>query len=172
MSESKNSPRRLLAAKKRSRALELRLQGLTYPEISEVMTKEFPGTSLGVQNCWKLVATEINYWNAKRAETVAQATRIELNRLDRLQRAIWTKAVEGDIKAVEAVAKLMDRRAKLLGLNAPEKVEVGGFLLGSLSDEELVEEAKRLGIKLEVEDAESGVGVPGGPQPDGQGSTE
>jgi hypothetical protein len=155
MAMSKSSPIRILAAKKRRRATELRLKGLTWPEVSEIMTKEFPESSLGPQNCYRLVMTEVNYWNQKRSENVSQLTRTELARLDKLQASIWDEAVAGNIKAVEAVAKIMDRRAKLLGLTAPDKVEVGGFILGGLSDEEVEEEARRLGIQVGGTDAEA-----------------
>jgi len=47
---------------------------------------------------------------------------IELDRLDELHRAIWDKAVGGDLAAFDRVLKRMERRAKLLALDAPAKV--------------------------------------------------
>lgn len=47
----------------------------------------------------------------------------EIDRVDRLQLAIWGKAMQGDIRAVLAIAKLMERRAKLLGLDKPIEIK-------------------------------------------------
>jgi hypothetical protein len=48
---------------------------------------------------------------------------IELDRLDRLQRGIWERAKDGDIRAIDAVLRIIDRRARLLGLDAPQKIQ-------------------------------------------------
>src|SRR5699024_2045667 len=49
---------------------------------------------------------------------------VELSRLDRLQRAVWGKAVKGDLQAVDRALKIIDRRSKLLGLDAPQQVQI------------------------------------------------
>ena len=43
-------------------------------------------------------------------------------RLDRLHQAVWDAAINGDCYAIDRVLKLMERRAKLFGLDAPNKV--------------------------------------------------
>lgn len=54
----------------------------------------------------------------------AEAVReLEIDRLDRLQAAVWGNALKGDTRSVEAVLRIMARRASLLGLDAPQKVE-------------------------------------------------
>ena len=47
----------------------------------------------------------------------------ELDRIDRLQLAIWRNAMGGDTKAILTIVRLMERRAKLLGLDMPIKIE-------------------------------------------------
>lgn len=49
---------------------------------------------------------------------------IELRRLDKMQAGLWRKAIAGDVFAVDRVIKIMDRRAKLLGLDAPLKINL------------------------------------------------
>jgi uncharacterized small protein (DUF1192 family) len=49
---------------------------------------------------------------------------LELSRLDAMQRAIWPKAMEGDSRAIETCLKILDQRAKYLGLNTAIKLEV------------------------------------------------
>jgi hypothetical protein len=36
---------------------------------------------------------------------------------------VWTKALNGDVRAVDSVLRIMERRAKLLGLDAPTKID-------------------------------------------------
>lgn len=48
---------------------------------------------------------------------------LELERLDEMQRILWNKIQKGDTTAINAAIKIMERRAKLLGLDVPEKIE-------------------------------------------------
>jgi len=51
---------------------------------------------------------------------------LELLRLDELLNALWDTAIAGDLKAVDRVLKVMERRAKLLGLDAPFEIKTDG----------------------------------------------
>ena len=53
-----------------------------------------------------------------------EARTLELERLDEVQSSYYENALEGAPKAAEVVFKAMDRRAKLLGLDAPEQKKV------------------------------------------------
>ena len=46
---------------------------------------------------------------------------LELERLDALTLAAWPRARAGDDRAIRVVLRIMQRRAKLLGLDAPLK---------------------------------------------------
>lgn len=46
-----------------------------------------------------------------------EAIRLEGERLDALQEGVWSRAISGDVKAVEACIKLLERRARLYGLD-------------------------------------------------------
>lgn len=48
----------------------------------------------------------------------------ELRTLDLLQRKVMRMALDGDLKAVDRVLAIMDRRGKMLGLDAAAKVSV------------------------------------------------
>ena len=50
-------------------------------------------------------------------EPAAEIRQLEADRLDRLQVAVWTKALRGDLSAVDRVLRVMERRARLLGLD-------------------------------------------------------
>jgi hypothetical protein len=56
-------------------------------------------------------------------EPVEAALFMELSRLDELQSTYWEPAVQGNMRAGEFVLKIMDRRAKFLGLDAPTKIQ-------------------------------------------------
>jgi hypothetical protein len=51
---------------------------------------------------------------------------LELSRLDQLYRVAFNKAAVGDVSAINQCLNIMARRAKYLGLDAPEKKEVTG----------------------------------------------
>lgn len=48
--------------------------------------------------------------------------RLELRRLDALQRAFFGKALSGDAEAFDRVLKAMKRRSKYLGLDEPDEL--------------------------------------------------
>ncbi len=52
-------------------------------------------------------------------EDAVAARDLEADRYDQLQRAIWAKCLKGDTWAIDRALKLMDQRARLLGLNLP-----------------------------------------------------
>jgi hypothetical protein len=81
------------------------------------------------------IATELGYADRKGAERAVIAglrayfrepandlLPLELDRLDRLQLAIWQQAMDGNVQAVLAVLRIMERRARYAGLDAPVNV--------------------------------------------------
>ncbi len=103
----------------RSKAIEavtLRRSGLTYREIA-VQTGYWTDESGARHAVSRLLARQ-------ETEGVAELRAIECERLDALQRAVWDAAIGGDVDAVKAALQVIDRRAKLLGLNAPTRVQV------------------------------------------------
>lgn len=113
-----------LSALERQRvALELRKQGFTYEEI---------GTHLGVtrQAAHQMVKRAIKVISEEVHETADDVLQIELQRLDRMLIRLWRQAFPKDENAevnhriVETMLKIMDRRAKYLGLDAATKHEV------------------------------------------------
>jgi hypothetical protein len=61
---------------------------------------------------------------AERAARAEELLSLELDRLDAMQQALWAKAKRGDIGASNAILKIMERRSRLLGLDAPTKADV------------------------------------------------
>ena len=48
---------------------------------------------------------------------------LELDRLDTLQQTYWQPAVNGNIRAADFILRVIDKRAKILGLDAPTKIQ-------------------------------------------------
>ena len=107
----KASPRKITKRLQEQQALELRLGGLTYTAIGQKM-------GFSVAKAHRLVTGALNRLNEKVAETAEQVRRMELERLDVMAKGLWPDAQAGDRKAVEGILKIMERRAKLLGLDA------------------------------------------------------
>jgi hypothetical protein len=116
----------LRTAERRYRALELRKAGMGYAEIAKQLGLSSPG------NAYRIVK---NALKATYREPADDVRKLELERLDRLTMALWKRAQNGEAEAIDRVLKLMDRRAKLLGLDAPEKTEhTGGITVEYVND--------------------------------------
>ena len=66
-------------------------------------------------------------WRAEAMQDISAAKGRDLKRTDRMIGALWPKALNGNERAAKMVLDLMQHRAKLLGLNAPEKRELTGM---------------------------------------------
>jgi hypothetical protein len=117
MSQTPGSPQRIKAAQRRAEALELRLAGCTYQAIGERLGCSY-------QRVQTIIKRELERLTAQRTEAAQALVTQECERLDRLQLGLWGKAVKGDIDAVNTLLRLMNRRAKLLGLDTPTTLGV------------------------------------------------
>lgn len=83
---------------------------------------------------WSRIALEVGYADHsgafaayKRAlsrtleEPIAQVRQAEIDRLDRLQVAVWQKAMKGDNASIMTIVRIIEQRVKILGLASPEK---------------------------------------------------
>ena len=105
------SPVKVSVAERQRRALELRARGHTYTEIAKELGYATKG---GAQ---RLVVSALT---AQRSEAAEPVLELELARLDSLQRALSPRALRGDVNAVQATLRVMERRAKYLGLDHNE----------------------------------------------------
>jgi hypothetical protein len=112
---SKTEPRNVKATTETMvQAATLRSGGATFREI---------GDALGIDHTWARTLI-IRALEAAQYEAADLMRVQEGQRLDRLQRSWWPAALNGDVKAAGIVLRIMDRRARLFGLNAPEQIEV------------------------------------------------
>ena len=100
-----------------AKALELRVTGGSYRQIGAAL-------GVGLKTAYYDVQRELGKLDAVNEASAERVRDLELARLDRITIALWPRAGTGDPRAVTAMIRVMDRRAKLLGLDAPARVEV------------------------------------------------
>jgi hypothetical protein len=110
-------------AEKTKLALEYRKSGMSYRAIADrIGVKSSATTYRYIQNALLNLVKEP-------AEGVRA---LEIERLDQALVAIWPKIIDGCLFSIKTMLSIMERRAKLLGLDAPAKSEftgAGGALL-------------------------------------------
>jgi orotate phosphoribosyltransferase-like protein len=97
--------------------LKLRKMGLDAQQISGELDMPLDRVKNIISNALKALAKEMK----GQAEQIRS---LELTRLDELQTAIWTDCMDGKLTAIDRVLKIMERRSKLVGLDAPERLDI------------------------------------------------
>jgi hypothetical protein len=88
------------------------LGGLNYRQMAEAL-----GVSIGtISSDVKII---LGRWQREQVKDACDYVQMELVRLDRALNAIWDRVLEGDLKAIETMLKIEERRARLLDLDAP-----------------------------------------------------
>jgi hypothetical protein len=118
-----NSQRQLDALPKKLQALELRKAGLSYDAIAQEMGYK---TKVGAYNAVMAALKKTLQ------EPADDLRKVEVARLDELLMTMWEKRHLP--LYTDRIIKIMERRAKLLGLDAPDKheVEISDVILISL----------------------------------------
>jgi preprotein translocase subunit SecD len=132
-----NQSRRVAAHDRQLRALELRKAGATYQVIAE---------QLGyaqAKGAYKAVASALKLTLREPAEELRE---LEVARLDAMLLVLWRRVQAGDEKAVDRVLRIMERRARLLGLDAPTNTKV------ELTLEDIDREIERLEAELRAKE--------------------
>jgi hypothetical protein len=101
-----------------ARALELRAAGASYRTIADEL-------HCSIAAAHGAVVRGLRKWSTPVADELLP---LELERLDQLQRSAWDQAIAGDDAARNFILRLMERRSRLLGLDAPKKVDVRAII--------------------------------------------
>lgn len=110
----KHSPKRITSVEDQAKALEYRKMGLNYAQIAEKLEMGSP------QTAWDAVERALKRTLQEPADEVR---RLELERLDAMMVTTYGNAMRGDLMALTATLNIMNRRAKLLGLDAAIKTD-------------------------------------------------
>ena len=112
-----NQQRELDALDKQMRALELRKAGVSYSDIAK---------SLGYKSASGAFAAVRSALIKTLREPADELRALELERLDALWFTYYPMAKRGDLQAMDRCIKIMERRAKMLGIDAPQRTETTG----------------------------------------------
>lgn len=116
----KTSPNRISDNEKAQRALQLRIQGWQFDAIAkEVGYSDRSSAYNAVNRILKERAAQC-------AEDADELRAVELERLDTMLKALWPAVEAGEPASIDKAIKIQERRAKLLGLDAPAKQELSG----------------------------------------------
>lgn len=102
----------------RARAVALREAGLTYARIGEQL-------GISRQTAYKHVQRALADLTKRTAEGADRVRQPELRRLDALLAANWAK--RGEVAHARVILSISARRARLEGLDAPERQEISGM---------------------------------------------
>lgn len=119
---AKSSVRRIRTTEKTLKALELRKRGLNYTQIGEKL-------GCARSTACRYVLSELENLADKCREEAVHVRDLELQRLDDLYLIAYRAIIDGyDLAGIDRCLRIMERRAKLLGLDAAEKIEHSGVV--------------------------------------------
>jgi hypothetical protein len=98
-----------------SEVLRLRRIGLTFDLIAKQLNYSHASGAhkAYVNACNRIVRSDVN-----------DLRDVETDRLDIAQSAVWAGVLRGDVPSVTALIRIMERRARLLGLDMPTKSQI------------------------------------------------
>lgn len=160
-----NVKRQAKWATMRATAMEMRIRGEPYSAIGKVL-------EVTRQQAHNIVKRELERIRIKTGEDAVVVRTMELQRLDVLTVTLWPMVLEGDLKAMDRMLRVMERRAKLCALDEADFV-VGQGTEASMS--EAVARAYRgLGIAMPQPEGEPDLTAGGriqmGTGPNGNGN--
>ena len=115
----RGAPRNAEIEARRQKAFQLRRGGASYREIAEAL-------QVSHQTAANDVAAILKQVNARTQDVALEYRTMQLARLDAMLMGVWGKASKGELGAVSMVIKIEERRARLLGLDAPARQEISG----------------------------------------------
>ena len=102
---------------KGQQAIKLRMAGATITQIAD---------QLGYANesgAYKAIMRELEQTAQDMGESTEAVRQLELKRLDQMQFPIWNQVLAGDQGAITTALRIQERRASLMGLDAPKQIE-------------------------------------------------
>ena len=118
---AKTSVRRIKTTEKTLKALELRKRGMNYTQIGEKL-------GCARNTACRYVLSELENLAERCQEEAAHVRDLELQRLDELYLIAYRAISDGnDLAGIDRCLRVQERRAKLLGLDAAQKVDVNGI---------------------------------------------
>ena len=109
--------RNLASRMRGQQAIKLRMAGATLDDIARQL--EFKSAA----GAYKSVMRELHATAQDMGEGTEAVRQLELRLLDQMQFPLWSQVLAGDIAATTTALRIQERRASLLGLDAPKQIE-------------------------------------------------
>lgn len=103
-------------------ALDLRREGKNYRQIAQAMGAK--GGPSSHSRAHELVIEALADLREKCREAAADIRDLEIQRCDAMIEALWPKINRA--RVVDTILRIMDRKARFLGLDAPKRIEASG----------------------------------------------
>jgi hypothetical protein len=119
-----------------TKALELRIMGASYRQIAAQL-------QVALKTAYHDVQDELGRLDAVIKEKAERMRELEAQRLDQLTVALAPTLRAGDPRAIATAVRLMERRAKLFGLDAPTELSGPGggpLIMKQVIHQELADE--------------------------------
>jgi hypothetical protein len=112
-----SKPRNLAARLRGQQAIKLRMAGANLDDIARQLEFKSPA------GAYKSIMRELEATAHAEGEGVEAVRQLELKRLDQMQFPLWPAVLSGDTAATTTALRIQERRASLLGLDAPKQIE-------------------------------------------------
>lgn len=141
VSRRPGAPSMIVAAKKEAEAFELRAAGMTYQQIADQLQYNDGGAAR--KAVMRVLERTV-------PDSMEYVRRMEVRRLDALWRPLYVQALRGDRLAADRCIKIMERRAAMLGLDAPIRIQQM-----VITEEQLDEAIERIEAEADALEARS-----------------
>ena len=116
--KTRASKRQSIAVRQRGQqAIRLRMAGATINQIADQLGYASPA------GAYKAIMRELEQTTQDMGESTEAVRQLELKRLDQMLFPIWPQVLTGDQGAISTALRIQERRASLLGLDAPKQIE-------------------------------------------------
>ena len=120
MRPNRTSPAKARRLELQGKALELRRAGNGYEDIAEKL-------GIGKSSAHRMVVAAMAGARAQIEASVDELRAEEITRLDGMLAKLWPKVTDDpDVAVIDRIIKIGERRAKLLGLDAPVRTSIQG----------------------------------------------
>jgi hypothetical protein len=99
--------RRAESSWKAARAVELVREGMTYDQVAQ---------AVGYANRGTVHRVVTKALSERLIDGIDDLRHVELARLDALQAGLWPRVEKGEVRAINSVLRIIDRRCRILGL--------------------------------------------------------
>jgi hypothetical protein len=107
---------------RRKLVMQYRVAGLNYRQIIEQLERRH-GITASKGTISSDINQELAHISEEKRAMVERLRALELERLDDISRTLYQTVRGGDLAAIDRYLRVSERRAKLMGLDAPQKID-------------------------------------------------